>query len=93
MLSEQNSVTDVSILLVSRRHVGVSRQSSVNLGKTFPRISRISKITPTLPLARVCHFPEAKLYLLNGFDFSGAPNDGFLLHAFLRLSKEHFDLF
>ena len=49
-------------LLVSVRHVGahpdelhhgVSRQSSINLGKTFPRISRI-RITPsTQILARV----------------------------------------
>ena len=49
-------------LLVSVRHVGahpdelqhgVSIQSSVNLGKTFPRISRIRVIPPTQILARV----------------------------------------
>ena len=49
-------------LLVSVRHVGahpdelqhgVSIQSSVNLGKTFPRISRIRVIPSTQILARV----------------------------------------
>ena len=71
-------------LSVSRRHVGVSIQSSVNLAKTFLLISRISKIT------------EGKLYLQNGFDFSGAPNDGFLPNALkiliFRLSRELLDL-
>ena len=49
-------------LLVSVRHVGahpdelqhgVSIQSSINLGKTFPRISRIRVIPSTQILARV----------------------------------------
>ena len=49
-------------LLVSVRHVGahsdelqhgVSIQTSINLGKTFPRISRIQIIPPTQILARV----------------------------------------
>ena len=49
-------------LLVSVRHVGahsdelqhgVSIQTSINLGKTFPRISRIQFIPPTQILARV----------------------------------------
>ena len=49
-------------LLVSVRHVGahpdelqhgVSIQSSINLGKTFPRISRIRIISLTQILARV----------------------------------------
>ena len=49
-------------LLVSVRHVGahpdelqhgVSIQSSINLGKTFPRISRIRIISSTQILARV----------------------------------------
>ena len=60
-------------LLVSVRHVGahadelqhgVSIQSSINLGKTFPRISRIQTIPSTQVLARV-----SELYLSNGFDF------------------------
>ena len=49
-------------LLVSVRHVGahpdelqhgVSIQTSVNLGKTFPRISRMRVIASTQILARV----------------------------------------
>ena len=54
-------------LLVSVRHVeahpdelqhGVSIQSSINLGKTFPRISRIGIIPATQILARVfVHLP------------------------------------
>ena len=69
-------------LLVSVRHVGahadelqhgVSIQSSINLGKTFPRISRLRIIPSTQILARVfvftsSHFPDSGLYLLNGFD-------------------------
>ena len=61
-------------LLVSVGHVvrahpdelqhGVSVQSSINLGKTFPRISRIQTIPSTQILARV-----SGLYLSNGFDF------------------------
>ena len=56
----QNSVTDVSVGFL--RHVGahpnelqhgVSIQSSINLGKTFPRISRIRIIPSTQILARV----------------------------------------
>ena len=56
----QNSVTEISV--VSVRHVGahpdelqhgVSIQSSINLGKTFPRISRIRIIPSTQILARV----------------------------------------
>ena len=70
-------------LLVSVRHVGahpdelqhgVSIQSSINLGKTFPRISRIRVIPSTQILARIFvylsfHFPDSGLYLSNGFDF------------------------
>ena len=72
-------------LLVSVRHVGahpdenqhgVSIQSSIDLGKTFPRISRIRVIPSTQILARVrlCiftsfHFPDSELYLSNGFGF------------------------
>ena len=69
-------------LLVSVRHVGahpgehqhgVSIQISINLGKTFLRISRIWNIPLTWILARVFtssfHFPDSELYLLNGFDF------------------------
>ena len=71
-------------LLVSVCHVGahpdelqhgVSIQSSINLGKTFPRISRIRIIPSTQILARVFvylspsfHFPDSGLYLSNGFD-------------------------
>ena len=66
-------------LLVSFRHVGahpdelqhgVSIQSSINLGKTFPRISRIRIIPSTQILARVfVYFSDSGLYLSNGFDF------------------------
>ena len=71
-------------LLVSVRHVGahpdelqhgVSIQSSINLGKTLPRISCIRIIPSTQILARVIciftsfHFPDSGLYLSNGFDF------------------------
>ena len=70
-------------LLVSVRHVGahpdehqhgVSIQISINLGKTFLRISRIRNIPLIWILARVfCiftsfHFPDSALNLLNGFD-------------------------
>ena len=57
-LLQQNSVTDVSVGF--RRHVGahpdelqhgVSIQSSINLGKTFLRISRIRIIPSTQILA------------------------------------------
>ena len=69
-------------LLVSVRHVGahpdelqhgVSIQSSINLGKTFPRISRIRVIPSTQILARVFvylpPFISHGLYLSNGFEF------------------------
>ena len=66
-------------LLVSVRHVGahpeelqhgVSIQSSINLGKTFPRIPRMRIIPSTQILARVfVYFPDSGLYLSNGFDF------------------------
>ena len=72
-------------LLVSVRHVGahpdelqhgVSIQSSINLGKTFPRLSRIPIIPSTQILGRVFvylppafHFPDSRLYLSNGFEF------------------------
>ena len=66
-------------LLLSVRHVGahpdelqhgVSIQSSINLGKTFPRISRIRVIPSTQILARVfVHLPPLISQLLNGFDF------------------------
>ena len=70
-------------LLVSVRHVGahpdelqhgVSIQSSINLGKTFPWTSRIRIIPSTQILAMgLCiftsfHFPDSGLYLSNGFD-------------------------
>ena len=60
-------------LLVSVRHVGahpdelqhgVSTQGSLNLGKTFPRISRIQTIPSTQILARV-----SGLDLSNSLDF------------------------
>ena len=71
-------------LLVSVRHVGahpdelqhgVSIQSSINLGKTFPRISRIQIIRSTQTLARVfVYLPPFISQILNfisanGFDF------------------------
>ena len=70
-------------LLVSVRHVGahpdelqhgVSLQSSVNLGKTFPWISRIRIIPSAQILARVfVYLPpfisDSGLYLSDGFDF------------------------
>ena len=66
-------------LLVSVRHVGahpdelqhgVSIQSSINLGKTFPRIPRMRIIPSTQILARVfVYFLDSRLYLSNGFDF------------------------
>ena len=72
-------------LLVSVRHVGahpvghqhgMSIQISINLGKTFLRISRIQNIPLTWILASNlvylppfrC-FPDSRLYLLNVFDF------------------------
>ena len=55
---------------------GVSKQISINLGKTFLRISYIRRITVTWNLARVFayapsfdRFSESGLYLLNDFDF------------------------
>ena len=72
-------------LLVSGRHVGAhlgehqhgaSIQISINLGKTFLRISTIRKIAVIWILARVFAylatfflFPDSGLNLLNGFDF------------------------
>ena len=75
-------------LLVSVRHVGahpdelqhgVSIQSSINLGKTFPRISRStssytnysfdSNLGEGLGIFTSFHFPDSGLYLSNGFDF------------------------
>ena len=47
MLSEQDSVTDVSVSFQAP-----CWRLQTKLCKTFPRIFRISKITPTLPLAR-----------------------------------------
>ena len=48
----------------------VSIQSTINLGKTFPRISRIRIIPSTQILARVfVYFSDSGLYLSNGFDF------------------------
>ena len=70
-------------LLVCVRHVGahpdelqhgVSIQSSISLGKTFLRISRIQVIPSTQILARVFvyftsfHFQDSRLYLSNGFE-------------------------
>ena len=47
-----------------------SIQSSINLGKTFPRISRIRIVPSTQILARVfVYFPDSGLYLSNGFEF------------------------
>ena len=69
--------------LVSIRHIGahpdehqhgVSIQISLNLGKTFLRIS-YTKYSSDLNLGEgLCiftsfHFPDSGLYLLNGFDF------------------------
>ena len=60
-------------LLVSVRHVGahpdelqhgVSIQSLINLGKTFPRISRIRIIPSTQILARVFVYLPPDQYLL-----------------------------
>ena len=71
-------------LLVSVRHVGahpgehqhgVSIQISINLGKTFLRISRYTKYSSDVNLGEgLCtctsfHFPDSGLYLLDGFDF------------------------
>ena len=71
-------------LLISGRHVGahvdghqhgVPVQISINLGKTFLRISRLRKIAVIWILARVFAyfavflFPDSGLYLLNGFYF------------------------
>ena len=64
-------------LLVSVRHVGthpdelqygVSIQSSINLGKTFPRISRIRIIPSTQVLARV--FVYLRPFISHILDFS-----------------------
>ena len=71
-------------LLVSVRNVGahpdelqhgVSIQSSINLGKTFPRISSYTNYSFDPNLGEgLCiftsfHFPDSGLYLSNGFDF------------------------
>ena len=72
-------------LLVSVRHVGahpdelqhgVSIQSSINLGKTFPGISRSytnysfdPNLGDGLCIFASFHFPDSGLYLSNGFDF------------------------
>ena len=49
---------------------GVSIQSSINLGKTFPRIFRIRVIPSIQILAWVfVHLPPLISQLLNGFDF------------------------
>ena len=67
-------------LLVSVRHVGahpgehqhsVSIQISINLGKTFLRISRSSDLNlgEGLCMCTSFYFPDSGLYLLNGFDF------------------------
>ena len=68
-------------LLVSVRHVGahpgehqhgVSIQISINLGKTFLRIRSIPLIwilCEGLCVFTSFHFPDSRLYLLNGFDF------------------------
>ena len=71
-------------LLVSVRHVGAHRdqlhygasiQSSINLDKTFARISRIRNyfFDPNLGEG-ICiftsfHFPDSGLYLSNGLEF------------------------
>ena len=70
-------------LLVSGRHVGahvdghqhgVSIQISINLGKTFLRISSIRKIADlnlgeSLCISAFFLFPDSGLNLLNGFYF------------------------
>ena len=65
-------------LLVSVRHVGahpdelqhgVSIQSSINLGKTFPRLSRIPIIPSTQILARV--FVYLPPFISHILDFIG----------------------
>ena len=60
-------------VLVSVRHVdelqyGVSIQSSINLGKTFPRITRIRIIPSTQVLARV--FVYLRPFISHILDFS-----------------------
>ena len=53
---------------------GVSIRISINLGKTFLRISCVRKIAMTRILTRNCRFTfflfsDSETYLLNGFDF------------------------
>ena len=71
-------------LLVSVRHVGahpaelqhgVSIQTSINLGKTFPRISRIQIIPSTQILARV--FVYLRPFIFQILDFL---SNGFLIY-------------
>ena len=88
-------------LLVSVRHVGahpdelqhgVSIQSSINLGKTFPRISRIRIIPSTQILARVSvYLPHlisqildfirrmVLIIILNSFEWRDTENQQFLI--------------
>ena len=80
----QTNLRFKKVLLVSVRHVaahpdelqhGVSLQSCINLGKTFPWTSRIRIIPSAQILAKgLCiftsfHFPDSGLYLSDGFDF------------------------
>ena len=90
-------------LLVSVRHVGahpdelqqgVSIQSSINLGKTFPRISRIRIIPSTQILARVfVYLPPfisqildfiyrmVLIFILIYFEWCDTENQQFFRHA------------
>ena len=100
-------------LLVSVRHAGahpdelqhgVSIQSSVNLGKTFPRISRIRIIPSTQILARfLVYLPPfiskildficrmVLILILIYFEWRDTENQQFLrIDPFFRLNEEHF---
>ena len=82
-------------LLVSVRHVGahpdelqhgVSIQSSVNLGKTFPRISRIRIIPSTQILARI--FVYLPPFISKILDFINFYFDLFLNGVTLKTSNK-----
>ena len=54
---------------------GVSIQISISLGETFLRIISYTEFSPDpnldeeLGILTSFHFPDSRLYLLNGFDF------------------------
>ena len=100
MLSEQDSVANVSVgfkapcgslhtkLYKFRQNISESPNISVAYQKLHrPYPWRGSFIFQKLNF----------IYILNGFDFSGAPNGGFLLNALktfiFRLSRELLDLY